>query len=241
MRFVARAQQVQVMSNPRIIIERLLAEADIAIDGPRPWDIKVHDGRFFSRVLTGGSLALGESYMDGWSDCPALDEMCARGNRRPARPAVCAKFWQSPRLAWVTLVQPANAVARLQGGPDLAAAQRRKLETICQKLRLRPGMQLLDIGCGWGGLFVCQGSRPIFRASRSIHGCGVTFFPTPSCHRSAAWPARPKVCSLSREWKTMGRITIALFCLGRRTCGVPGHVSRSGLMSVSSGCGVSIC
>ena len=66
------------MSNPRIIIERLLAEADIAIDDPRPWDMKVHDGRFFSRVLTGGSLALGESYMDGWWDCPALDEMCTR-------------------------------------------------------------------------------------------------------------------------------------------------------------------
>ena len=57
---------------------------------------------------------------------------------------------------------------------------------------------------------------------------------------SGRLPARPKVCSLSREWKTMGRITIAPFCLGRRTCGVPGHVSRSVLMSVSSGCGVSI-
>src|SRR5204863_8748229 len=37
-------------------------------------------------------------------------------------------------------------------GDDLAAAQRRKLETICQKLDLRPVMRLLDIGCGWGGL-----------------------------------------------------------------------------------------
>ena len=29
-------------------------------------------------VLAGGALALGESYVDGWWDCPALDEMCAR-------------------------------------------------------------------------------------------------------------------------------------------------------------------
>ena len=32
------------------------------------------------------------------------------------------------------------------------AAQRRKLDYVCRKLRLRPGERLLDIGCGWGGL-----------------------------------------------------------------------------------------
>ena len=35
---------------------------------------------------------------------------------------------------------------------DLDAAQLRKLDMICRKLRLRPGMRLLDVGCGWGGL-----------------------------------------------------------------------------------------
>lgn len=35
---------------------------------------------------------------------------------------------------------------------DLDAAQRRKLDLICTKLRLAPGARLLDIGCGWGGL-----------------------------------------------------------------------------------------
>ncbi|MFD3457341.1 class I SAM-dependent methyltransferase, partial [Streptomyces sp. NPDC058691] len=34
----------------------------------------------------------------------------------------------------------------------LADAQRDKLELICRKLGLRPGMRLLDIGCGWGAL-----------------------------------------------------------------------------------------
>jgi cyclopropane-fatty-acyl-phospholipid synthase len=38
--------------------------------------------------------------------------------------------------------------------PDLDAAQQRKLEYICKKLRLRPGEHLLDIGCGWGGFIV---------------------------------------------------------------------------------------
>ena len=35
---------------------------------------------------------------------------------------------------------------------DLETAQRRKLDYVCRKLRLRPGERLLDIGCGWGGL-----------------------------------------------------------------------------------------
>lgn len=35
---------------------------------------------------------------------------------------------------------------------DLDVAQERKLDTICRKLRLRPGERLIDLGCGWGGL-----------------------------------------------------------------------------------------
>lgn len=38
--------------------------------------------------------------------------------------------------------------------PDstLEAAQEAKYELICRKLGLEPGMRLLDIGCGWGGM-----------------------------------------------------------------------------------------
>lgn len=35
---------------------------------------------------------------------------------------------------------------------DLQQAQQAKLDLICHKLNLRPGLHLLDIGCGWGGL-----------------------------------------------------------------------------------------
>lgn len=37
-------------------------------------------------------------------------------------------------------------------GYGLADAQHDKLELICRKLGLRPGMRLLDVGCGWGSL-----------------------------------------------------------------------------------------
>jgi cyclopropane-fatty-acyl-phospholipid synthase len=39
-------------------------------------------------------------------------------------------------------------------GDSLDAAQTRKLDYLCRKLRLRPGERLLDIGCGWGALVI---------------------------------------------------------------------------------------
>ena len=54
--------------------------------------------------------------------------------------------------------------------PDesLEAAQERKLDRICRKLRLEPGERLLDIGCGWGSLLI--------HAAREygVQGVGVT-------------------------------------------------------------------
>jgi cyclopropane-fatty-acyl-phospholipid synthase len=40
------------------------------------------------------------------------------------------------------------------GQEGLDAAQVKKIEHICRKLRLRAGERLLDIGCGWGGLAI---------------------------------------------------------------------------------------
>ena len=42
--------------------------------------------------------------------------------------------------------------ALFEPGDDLAAAQRRKMHHIGKKLILKPGMRVLDVGCGWGGL-----------------------------------------------------------------------------------------
>ena len=54
------------------------------------------------------------------------------------------------------------------GTETIDAAQARKLDHICRKLRLRPGERLLDIGCGWGGLLRWAAGR------HGVTGVGVT-------------------------------------------------------------------
>ncbi|MGD9225716.1 MAG: cyclopropane-fatty-acyl-phospholipid synthase, partial [Desulfobacterales bacterium] len=55
-------------------IQELLAQAGIEINGDTAWDIQVHNNDLYSRLLSGGAMALGESYMDGWWDCASLDQ-----------------------------------------------------------------------------------------------------------------------------------------------------------------------
>ena len=48
------------------MIEDLLNEAGITINGNQPHDIQVYNEELYQRILQEGSLGLGESYMDGW-------------------------------------------------------------------------------------------------------------------------------------------------------------------------------
>jgi len=50
-------------------------------------------------------------------------------------------------------------------GMSLHEAQTAKLEMICRKLDLKPGMQLLDVGCGWGSLILHAAQRYGVRAT----------------------------------------------------------------------------
>ncbi len=159
--------------------KRLLARADIQIGGPRPWDIQIHDMRLAERVLAGGSLGLGESYMDGWWVCQALDAFFDRVLRARLDEAVSlgvtlrslqAKLFnlQSARRAWqvgkahydlgneffATMLDSrmTYTCGYWADSRTLEDAQAAKLDLICRKLGLKPGMRLLDIGCGWGSL-----------------------------------------------------------------------------------------
>jgi len=54
--------------------------------------------------------------------------------------------------------------------PDvtLEEAQAAKYELICRKLGLEPGMRLLDVGCGWGGMAIHAAER------HGVHAVGIT-------------------------------------------------------------------
>lgn len=56
-------------------------------------------------------------------------------------------LWLDPRRVYSCAYWPA-------GVNDLAAAQEAKLDLICRKLKLEPGLRFLDIGAGWGGLLL---------------------------------------------------------------------------------------
>jgi len=51
---------------------------------------------------------------------------------------------------------------------SLEEAQAAKYELICNKLGLQPGMRLLDVGCGWGGMVIHAASR------HDVEAVGVT-------------------------------------------------------------------
>jgi cyclopropane-fatty-acyl-phospholipid synthase len=173
-------------------VESLLQGTDIRIGGDRPWDIQVNDSRFFKRVLTQGSLGLGESYMDGWWDCPDLDEMMTRLLGAELDRAVVARVLaldiaealllnlQNRTRAWIVGRQHYDIGNDLysamldstmvyscgywKDATTLDEAQKAKIDLVCRKLQLKPGMRVLDIGCGWGGAAHYVASR---------YGCSV--------------------------------------------------------------------
>jgi len=161
-------------------LQDLLALADVRINGDRPWDIQIHHPDTARRLLAQGSLGLGESYMDGWWDCAQLDELIVRllRARLDERVHSLSLFWQRLKARLFNLQTEARAwqVGRVHydlgndffsqmldpymayscgywaNADTLEAAQEAKLDMICRKLALKPGMRLLDIGCGWGSL-----------------------------------------------------------------------------------------
>ena len=61
-------------SNAKKLLTGLLDSAGITINGSRPFDIQILDEQFYKRVMAGGSLAAGESFMDGEWEVVALDQ-----------------------------------------------------------------------------------------------------------------------------------------------------------------------
>jgi len=159
------------------IAQSLLKEADIKINGDNPWDITIHNEKFYQRVLSKGSMGLGESYMDGWWGCDRLDDFFYRVLSSNLKDKV-GKLSVLPYIIKAMIFNLENKRRAFQVGEKhydignelyqnmldkrmayscgywknantLDEAQEAKLDLICRKLDLKPGMRILDIGCGW--------------------------------------------------------------------------------------------
>ncbi|MDT8385816.1 MAG: cyclopropane fatty acyl phospholipid synthase [Gammaproteobacteria bacterium] len=156
----------------------MLEKADIQINGNRPWDIQLYSPEVLSKTALLGNLGLGEAYMRGQWDVEQLDEFFNRilqagldkevGSARIWLQDLRARFLnlQTVRRAWhvgeahydlgndfyAAMLDPrmTYTCGYWKDADNLEEAQEAKLDMICRKLELKPGMKVLDIGCGWG-------------------------------------------------------------------------------------------
>ncbi len=161
------------------LCREVLGNAGITVGGDQPWDMQVHDERLWNRLLREGSIGFGESYMDGWWDTPSLDQLVdkmlqSRLDRELTSNFVFLAHLVRARLFNPQVLRPFEIAERhydigndlyeamldprmvytcgyWQEATTLDAAQDAKLDLVCRKLGLQPGMRVLELGCGWGG------------------------------------------------------------------------------------------
>ena len=166
--------------NSKEICLNILYRAGITVNGNQPESIHIHNEKIWDRIISQHQLGMAESYMDGWWDCEALDVLLTKllaidvlKILKPS-PALLGHALKSNLLNMQTKSKAAsNAKHHYNIGNDLytrmldpemlyscgyweesnslAEAQFKKIDLICKKLELKPGMRVLDIGSGWGG------------------------------------------------------------------------------------------
>lgn len=160
-------------------LQALLNNADIKFNGARPFDVNVHEPTLYQRIIGGGTMGLGEAFMDGWWTCDRLDLFFTKVLDAELINSVTTFkdklfFIQSHLLNRQTHARSRKVAYQhydigndlyekmldkrmiytcgyWQDASNLNEAQEHKLELVCRKLKLEPGMKVLDIGCGWGG------------------------------------------------------------------------------------------
>jgi cyclopropane-fatty-acyl-phospholipid synthase len=163
------------------LFKSVLGRVGITLNGSQASDPQILNPQFYQRVVKQGSLGLGESYMDGWWECSQLDVFFERVLKGGLEQRFSSGFanllqhayvrifnLQSRSRAWIvgkehydlgndlfSLMLDSHmqySCGYWKNASTLEQAQHDKLQLICEKLGLQPGMRLLDIGCGWGGL-----------------------------------------------------------------------------------------
>ncbi|MBC8004038.1 MAG: cyclopropane fatty acyl phospholipid synthase [Verrucomicrobia bacterium] len=166
------------MPKNKEVIQSLLAEAHIKLNGPGDSDIHVRNPKFYDRVLRDGVLGLGETYMDGWWEVKKTDDFFYRliqaslhekvKNWKFASQVLKAKLFNAGHASKAYEVgvkhydignhlfekmldkRMVYSCGYWKDARTLDEAQEAKLDLICRKLYLKPGMRVLDVGCGWG-------------------------------------------------------------------------------------------
>lgn len=162
------------------LFEGLLKVADIQLDGKRPWDMKINDEKVFDKVIANGSLGLGEAYMEGMWECESIDDMISHALKAQIDKKISKKQKLKLGGEKIKqIINPQNILRVKKDVPfhydigndifegmldkymtytcgyfkdteNLDQAQIDKLDLVCKKIGLKPGMKVLDIGCGWG-------------------------------------------------------------------------------------------
>ncbi|MAF59429.1 cyclopropane-fatty-acyl-phospholipid synthase [bacterium] len=156
----------------------LLEKAGITIDGNNPYDIRVFNDKLYDRVFSGGPLAVGESYVDGWWDADNLSEFFTKALSARLEDEI-ANFGLHIHILKAKLTNLQGVRRAFEVGErhydagndlykkmldkrmvytcgywkdanNLGEAQEHKLDLVCKKIGLKKGDRILDIGCGWG-------------------------------------------------------------------------------------------
>lgn len=160
---------------------KYLQSIGVTIDGPMPFDIKIHNDQLYSQMIIDPSLAAGEGYMKKWWDCNQLDELFFKICRAKLESKVCNKWNVRFRSLMNILINfqtrlkskqvaeqhynlgndlykymlgetMAYTCAYWKDAANLDQAQKAKFELVCKKISLKPGDRVLELGCGWGTL-----------------------------------------------------------------------------------------
>ena len=172
-------EAVLVVRSPRALAYVLREPNELGLG--RAWvagDLDL-EGDLDRALATTASLRVPLAVRDRLAALVAARRLGALGLRPPPRPAAEARLagrrhsLRRDREAVRHHYDVSNAFYRLLLGPtmvyscayfgspeeDLDAAQERKLDLICRKLRLGPEDRLLDVGCGWGSLVLHAAER----------------------------------------------------------------------------------